>query len=296
MADELSGVRSMLVMGDRAGANRELRRLMRDNASIGKGEGWWILADLVDDEAQAKECRERAVRAGYKAPPGAVPAETNLLDRIATTERPVRPPAPPAPPPQAFTGAPTPPYSVPDYQCPRCGARNPGTTRFCGGCGLDMAAPAGPPVGFVPMAGYPMPKRNAPIAGGVLIAGAVLVMLGSMLPWVTVSAGVFSRSVNGFDGDGKFTLAGGVALLFVGIAFLIRKNVALRVLGWIFTVLTGLIVGYDALNINAEIVRQSSVDAALGLDSSVTSAFGAGMYVLAVGLLLAGCGSSLETE
>jgi hypothetical protein len=49
-----------------------------------------------------------------------------------------------------------------------------------------------------------------------VIGGAAAAVLGSLLPWATVSAGLFSRTVNGTGGDGTATLVAGIILGVIG--------------------------------------------------------------------------------
>lgn len=55
------------------------------------------------------------------------------------------------------------------------------------------------------------------------IVGAIILIIGALLPWATVNVGLFQQSILGIQGDGGIvSLAGGAALLVVGIA---RKGI-----------------------------------------------------------------------
>src|SRR5450756_2190506 len=98
--------------------------------------------------------------------------------------------------------------------CPHCGAQVVPGARFCASCGLDLAAAAsGAPV-MAPQPGVAAPLPVARPAGGTngpalgMIAGGIIVIVGSFLPWLTATAafvGTINR--NGIDGggDGIFT-------------------------------------------------------------------------------------------
>ena len=63
---------------------------------------------------------------------------------------------------------------------------------------------------------------NRKVVGGIFIGAGVLLALGSLLPWATVSMGLFSASKNGTAGDGKLTLVLAVLLVAFGIFVLQR--------------------------------------------------------------------------
>jgi hypothetical protein len=81
-----------------------------------------------------------------------------------------------------------------------------------------------------------------------LIASGGAVVLGSVMPWVSVATGFGSVSVAGTDGDGVITLVAGIA---AAILSAVRKRLAALI---IFGV-TALVAGYDVIN-----VRQTAAD------------------------------------
>jgi hypothetical protein len=58
---------------------------------------------------------------------------------------------------------------------------------------------------------------------GLVIGAGALLILGSLLPWATVSSRFGSISVDGTSGDGKITLILGVVALAMGVVLLQRK-------------------------------------------------------------------------
>ena len=67
-----------------------------------------------------------------------------------------------------------------------------------------------------------MTSTNRKPMGFTFMGAGVLLGLGSLLPWATVSMGLFSASKNGTSGDGKVTLILAVALVLFGIFVLQR--------------------------------------------------------------------------
>lgn len=110
----------------------------------------------------------------------------------------------------------------------------------------------------------------------VAIVGGVLVILGSFLNWVSVSAGPFAESKNGIEGDGKITLILGV-LLIVGAVIALKKPgrpwVAL-----VFSVLALLMGIFEYIDISGDVSDIKD----LGLSASV----GIGVYIVILGALV----------
>ncbi len=114
----------------------------------------------------------------------------------------VPPPPPPSatPPPPPTTSGPPPP-----------------------GWAQPAAGPLPPDPGLsAPQPGSRRPLGPAKLLPGIVIGAGVLVVLGSLLPWATVSSGIGSLSVDGTSGDGKLTLILGVIALVMGVVLLQR--------------------------------------------------------------------------
>lgn len=77
------------------------------------------------------------------------------------------------------------------------------------------------------------------------IIGAAVLAVGSMMEWATVSAGIFSRSVSGMDGDGKITLGCGI----VAGLLLMQKSSGAVWIGVVVAGIGGAAAGYDAANL-----------------------------------------------
>jgi hypothetical protein len=109
----------------------------------------------------------------------------------------------------------------------------------------SMQAP--PPLASPPRPSVPVAPWSTSVKI-VVFVGAGALVLGSLLPWVKATAGVFTVTKNGIEGDGVLTLilAGLAALLFGVIK---RRNVA-AIVTLIIGVLAGAIAIYDIADIS----------------------------------------------
>lgn len=154
--------------------------------------------------------------------------------------------------------------------CPKCGSsfKQPDTTSTVDQSKVTApvaAPPVAPPLqpGSVPPPGMPLPpqatgvskqgnpeSKVAMIAGGVGAFIMLLGMLGSVLPWVTVSVFGYSRSAWGLHGDGIITL---VTTLFA-LGFFVMGIINRAKWPFIVTVVLALITAavgiYDAVNLS----------------------------------------------
>lgn len=170
--------------------------------------------------------------------------------------------------------------------CPVCGAPSDGR-QFCGNCGGNLAAAPVVTPTATPTA------RVIEWSGAVILAGGVLAVLGSLLPWITATAafvGTISR--NGFDGggDGIITVVIGLAIGLVGIAILAR-SVADRS-GKIFA-----LVGAAALGIVAVLDIQSVNNRLASLDgNAVIGSVGTGLILIALSASITLVGAFIPTS
>lgn len=91
--------------------------------------------------------------------------------------------------------------------------------------------PYGHGQGFNSQSGFLNKETTWPIVAGVI---GLLLLIGSVLPWATVSSGGYSQSVNGMDGDGVITLIFALAIIGMGVGYYFVKNANGR---------TGLLIG-----------------------------------------------------
>jgi Protein of unknown function (DUF2510) len=115
--------------------------------------------------------------------------------------------------------------------------------------------------------------------GLVVLAGSLVLAIGSVLAWAKVEAGIFSRSIAGTDGDGKITIA--IAAL-VGVAALVgmlRTPVSggAVIVALVGGIAAGGVAVYDIVNVNDKIHEVSATT------SLVTASVGIGLYVCAAG-------------
>lgn len=95
----------------------------------------------------------------------------------------------------------------------------------------------------------------------VAIGAGSLVVLGSLLAWATVSAGIINASAAGTDGDGKVTLIFGlVAIAAVAIFMKIRSVWLLIGAGVAFLVCLGVSI-YDTINVSSTHIGNSVIQA-----------------------------------
>src|SRR5450759_4032698 len=87
-------------------------------------------------------------------------------------------------------------------QCSQCGAPLPDSMRFCSNCGTPVASAV---VSQAPE-GEKFQLTKTMVKGAIGAVAMVMVAIGSVLPWATASAGIFSVSKGGLSGDGQFTI------------------------------------------------------------------------------------------
>lgn len=114
------------------------------------------------------------------------------------------------------------------------------------------------------------------------VIGMGVVILGSLLPWATLSVGPFSRTVAGTDADGVLTLPIAVVGLLV---FVVRRQ------SGITTLLTGLLTGvpvggialYDIINVS-NMATDLTTHKVRSLSASVS--VGVGLWLCLAGAIL----------
>lgn len=117
----------------------------------------------------------------------------------------------------------------------------------------------------------------------VLLGGAILVIVGSLMPWATVRTVFGTVNVNGTQGDGVITLAMGAVLGLVGLAYR-GKPGKLYSLGAAGFAIIALIVAGSAL------FRVSAGSADANSEYAMAST-GTGLYVAVLGSVAAAGGA-----
>jgi hypothetical protein len=150
-----------------------------------------------------------------------------------------------------------------------------------------------PPPYPVPEPTQPKTPRNTTFSW-LVGAGAVLIILGSFLPWVTAVTIFGTISKSGLDGGGD-----GVITLILGLAFTgavltsVTRGVA-RSLRWSTAILGVIMVLVAIAELNYVKTRLASIAA----NPFLTTSVGAGVYVLMLGsvVVLLGALASFSKE
>jgi hypothetical protein len=150
------------------------------------------------------------------------------------------------------------------------------------------AAPVADPSGAAP-AGSSNKLELAPellqAARWATVAGAVLVLIGSFLPWVSVTTIFGSISKAGTEGDGGFTLllalaAGGVGIPLAVVKLSKSTTTILAIIALVSFAISGLIAIYDMIDVQSAISE---------MDSDLASAsIGTGLLVVFLGAAIGG--------
>jgi Protein of unknown function (DUF2510) len=111
----------------------------------------------------------------------------------------------------------------------------------------------------------------------LVLAGASALVLGSLLPWVRATAGPFSATRNGIDGDGVLTLI--LAVAAAGTFWLVTQRTVALVLALVFGALAGAIAIYDIVDISHKARDLASSN------SGVSAHVGAGLIIVAIAAL-----------
>lgn len=116
------------------------------------------------------------------------------------------------------------------------------------------------------------------VLGIIAAVGAAALCLGSFLPWVKVSAGIFGTlTIDGMSGDGKFTAAiGAIAAVLLLVGALTANRDSL-VAGTVVAGLGGLVAAYDLVNISRLV----------DVNGPVSTQIGGGLYLCVAGALAA---------
>ena len=179
---------------------------------------------------------------------------------------------PPPPPPRGQTATPPPPPPSP------YGFTTPGYPTI--GPGMPAAFAPGKP-----------PRPATPVAGWLMIAGAVLTAIGCFLPWLTIEGSFGDVSFNGFDDlgplDDEPALGGaflffGLVMLGFGIATLLAKRIlAIMIIGIVVASISMLGAAGKFSDYNDTFVDGGPIGVELG----------AGLPVVAVGSAVALAGA-----
>jgi hypothetical protein len=123
-------------------------------------------------------------------------------------------------------------------------------------------------------------RRNRLVGGMVVLVAALLIIIGSILPWAQLEGDFVKISKNGTEGDGVLTLIAGIIILIMGLLMLTLESYGVAV---IFAALGGLGCVAVAVIDLADLSSRTSGIAGEFLDIKA----GAGIYmVLAAGAIV----------
>lgn len=169
--------------------------------------------------------------------------------------------------------------------CPSCGKPRQGSLRYCSSCGFDYAsseAPSKPTESATPVSA-PVTTKSVHPASIAVIAGGLLIAIGSFLPWVTASTIFGSLSRSGIDagGDGWITLVAGTVIAVLGLVTLTNPNRAANLLVAIGAAVAAVIFALDFSDVQGRVsdLESSSEGMALG-------GVGIGLWMVALGAIV----------
>lgn len=125
-------------------------------------------------------------------------------------------------------------------------------------------------------------QRELLIPAGALVAGGVLVAVGSVLPWITAIGGFgITVSRSGVEGgDGLITVILGVAIGLFGLTMLRGRNLDRWRLAFLTSAATLVLIGFDYL-----LIEQRVKDVNRG--DNVFASVGLGIWTVGIGALIA---------
>lgn len=121
----------------------------------------------------------------------------------------------------------------------------------------------------------------------VALVGGIVMIVGSLLPWVSVSSMFGTINKNGIEGDGIFTLICGVAVILASIVAKEKPGKPSSVLAVLFGLFGGILAVFTLANVG-EATRTISGE-------SVFAAVGIGIYVTLIGAVVAIVGGLMKS-
>lgn len=118
------------------------------------------------------------------------------------------------------------------------------------------------------------------------VVGALLVVVGSFMPWATLTSGFGSASMAGTDGDGRLTMIAGLALAVLAVSAGVHPTWWLRT---VYLLAAALVAATTVL----EIIWAGDRAAEASSELAVASV-GPGLYMLLVGALIATAAAALH--
>lgn len=100
-------------------------------------------------------------------------------------------------------------------------------------------------------------------SAALTMAAGVILIVGALLPWATLTSGFGSASIAGTDGDGVFAIALGALVAVAGVGMFNGSGTA-RAGAVVFGVLAAALMVSSFMNIS-EVVDESEVRASVGI-------------------------------
>jgi hypothetical protein len=123
----------------------------------------------------------------------------------------------------------------------------------------------------------------------VVLAGAAVVVLGSFLPWASVTVFGAELTVDGMDGDGPLTLIGGALVGALTLAAHLQRPARWKVVtALVLAALVTLIAVIDVVDVSS---RVADVEGELAVD--LEASVGIGLWLVLAGSVVATVGTAL---
>jgi tetratricopeptide (TPR) repeat protein len=112
------------------------------------------------------------------------------------------------------------------------------------------------------------------------LLGAIGLLAGAVLPWISFTSIFGTVSKAGYEGAGVFT--GGIGLLLLLIALLVKGNPghSYSIVGVIFALIAGVTAFWDLSSVSSRVAE-------INADMSFFASVGPGLYITAIGAVLA---------
>lgn len=155
--------------------------------------------------------------------------------------------------------------------------------------------PEAPAPGFAAVPTVPAPGGSGVSLDGarnllwVVLVGVALVVVGSFLPWASVSALGQELTVDGMDGDGPLTLIGGALVGALALAAHLQRPARWKVItALVLAALVTLVAVIDVVDVNNRVAEVEG-DFAVDLEASI----GIGLWLVLAGGVVATVGTAL---
>ena len=120
----------------------------------------------------------------------------------------------------------------------------------------------------------------------IALAGGIAIIAGSLMPWATVNAGLFSVSKTGTDGDGIITLIIGVLIVLAALIASEAPGARGSTIAGILCLIAGVVAVIDIADVSRLAGEFSNPIASISI--------GTGLYVVGVGAVIGLVGSFMR--